>query len=280
VQEHKPSATAAGVALLRVLHQHVDAEPKILRDLVSEKLVDPRAVQWAMDHLDRFQTPASRGLRVHVAVRSRYSEDALAEAVGERGIRQLVMLGAGLDTFAHRQPGWAGALRIFEVDHPASQDQKRQRLATAGVPIPGNLVYAPVDFERESLADGLYRAGLDPSSPTFFSCLGVLMYLTEAATLDLFAFLARFAKGSELVFTFSPEGERTAAHRQLERRVAEAGEPMQSFVSEEVLTARLHQAGFGHVAFVSPGEIASRYLGERADGLQPPRRTTLGRARI
>jgi O-methyltransferase involved in polyketide biosynthesis len=97
VQEHKASATAAGVALLRVLHQKVDAEPRILYDEVSEKLLDPRAVRWALDHLDRFQTPESRGLRVHVAVRSRYCEDALAEAVA-RGVRQFVVLGAGLDT--------------------------------------------------------------------------------------------------------------------------------------------------------------------------------------
>jgi methyltransferase (TIGR00027 family) len=279
VQEHKASATAAGVALLRVLHQKLDALPRILHDAVSEKLLDPRAVRWALDHPDRFQSAGSRGLRLHVVVRSRYSEDALAEAVA-RGVRQLVVLGAGLDTFAYRQPPWGKDLRIFEVDHPASQALKRDRLAAAGVALPDNLTYAPVNFEVESLRDGLSRAGLDVTQPTFFSCLGVLMYLTEAATDDLFSFLGGFPPGSELVLTFSPEGERSEAHRRLERLVAEVGEPMQSHVSEEALAAQLQRVGFHQVHFVAPVEIADRYLQGRADGLQPPRRTTLARARI
>jgi methyltransferase (TIGR00027 family) len=279
VREEKPSATAAGVALLRVLHQKIDAEPKILRDDISERLLDPRAVQWAMRNLDRFETPPSRGLRVHVAVRSRYSEDALREAEG-RDVRQLAVLGAGLDTFAYRQPRWAAGLRMFEVDHPASQEQKRQRLAAAGIPVPENLTFAPVNFEVESLREGLDRAGFDFSRSAFFSCLGVLMYLKEPAIDELFAFVGGFPKGSELVLTFSPDGDRSLAHRQLERVVAEVGEPLQTFISEEKLTAKLRRAGFSEVHFVSPEEIATRYMRDRADGLQVPRRTTLARARI
>lgn len=279
MDEQKPSATAAGVALLRVLHQKIDAEPRILRDDVSERLLDPRAVQWAIEHPDRFQTPASRGLRVHVVVRSRYSEDALGEAAA-RGVRQAVVLGAGLDTFAHRQPPWAKALRLFEVDHPASQEQKRQRLAAAGLAPPANLTYAPVNFEAESLREGLQRARLPSGEPTFFSCLGVLMYLTQATIDELFALLGGFPRGSELVFTFSPAAERTQAQRRLEQLVADVGEPMQTFVSEETLAAKLRRAGFDEVAFVPPEEIAARYMRDRRDGLTPPRRTTLGRARI
>ncbi|MFI5184272.1 MAG: class I SAM-dependent methyltransferase [Vicinamibacteria bacterium] len=279
MREEEPSATAAGVALLRVLHQKIDAPPRILEDTVAERLLDLGAVRWAMDHLDRFETPFARGLRVHVAVRSRYSEDAFSEAVA-RGIRQLVILGAGLDTFAYRQPAWSQAVRIFEVDHLASQAQKQLRLVAAGLQVPGNLTFVPVDFEREALNDELLRAGLDFSRPVFWSCLGVLMYLKEAAIDDLFSFLGGFPSGSELVLTFSPEGKESEAHRELARSVASVGEPLQTRVSQEALAAQLRRAGFTEIAFVSPEEIASRYMRNRADALRPPRWTTLARARI
>lgn len=279
MEDEKASATATGVALLRVLHQRIDGEPRILEDPVSERLLDPRGVSRALSHLDRFQTPRGRGLRTHVLVRSRFSEEAMASAVG-RGVKQIVQLGAGLDTFAHRQPEWARDARIFEVDHPSSQADKRRRLGTAGLPHPPNLTYAPVDFERESLRDGLERAGLDLSGPTFFSCLGVLMYLTGAAAQELFALLGTFPAGSELVLTFSPESDRTDSERRFAEKVASIGEPLRYFVSEAALTENLKHAGFSEVAFLSPAEISSRYLGQRSDGLEPPRRTTMAHARI
>ncbi len=105
-------------------------------------------------------------MRAFLAVRSRYAEDCLAEAAA-RGLEQYVVLGAGLDTFAYRAP--RGGLRIFEVDHPATQVWKREQLKSAAIPIPESLSYAPVDFERETLGEGLKRAGFDfakpPSSP-------------------------------------------------------------------------------------------------------------------
>ena len=127
---------------------------------------------------------------------------------------------------------------------------------------------------------GLERAGLDFARPTFFSCLGVLMYLTESAIGELFGLLGGFPTGSELVFTFSPAGERTEGQRRLARRVAEVGEPLRSFFTEEDLRERLRGAGFREVTFVTPGELAERYLGDRTDGLERPRQATLGHARI
>jgi len=278
MQEHKASGTAAGVALLRVLHQKVDGEPRILDDPISERLLDPRGVMWAMTRLDQFQTPWSRGLRTHVVVRSRFSEDALSEAV-KSGLHQVVILGAGLDTFAYRQPAWARDVSIFEVDHPASQEDKRRRLSAGGVEVPWNVVYCPVDFEKESLREGLTRAGVDFAQATFFSCLGVVMYLTDAAVSELLALLGGFPERSELVLTFSPTGERSEGHRQLEEKVAEAGEPLQNFMSEEELAGKLRGAGFREVRFVSSEEIGVRYIGERTDGLKAPSRGTLAWAR-
>jgi methyltransferase (TIGR00027 family) len=279
MQESKASETAKGVALLRVLHQKVDGKPTILHDPVSERLLDPSAVSWAMDHLDRFETPHARGLRVHVVVRSRYGEDALAEAQA-CGVCQLVVLGAGLDTFAYRQPRWAQALHIFETDHPASQEDKHRRLASASVHVPENLTYAPVDFERESLSEGLHRAGLDFAQPTFFSCLGVLMYLTQGAIDDLFAFLGSFPKHSEVVLSFLPQRDRTEGSSRMEERVAAVGEPLRSCFSEDALTAKLGKAGFPGVLFPTTEEIGTRYMQDRTDGLQPPRHKTLARARL
>ncbi len=106
------------------------------------------------------------------------------------------------------------------------------------------------------------------------------MYLTETAAAELFEFLGRFPAGSELILTFSPDGKRTEADRRFEERVASVGEPLQNFISEEALVEKLKLAGFHQVAFVSPAEIASRYLRTRSDGLTPPRRTTLARARV
>src|SRR6188508_3043964 len=145
--DSSPSRTSLAVAWLRAAHQIVDARPPILDDSVAARLLDPRAIERIHAHPEALQTPGARALRAHVVVRSRYAEDRLHEAV-VRGVRQLVVLGAGLDTFAFRQPPWAAGLRIFEVDWPATQDDKRARLSRGGVTVPDNAVFVPIDFER------------------------------------------------------------------------------------------------------------------------------------
>lgn len=199
--EREASKTAIGVAVLRAVHQLLDGEPKILDDTMVVALLGPERERRIRDGADAFRDPRSMALRSHVVLRSRFAEERLHAAVA-RGIRQLIVLGAGLDTFAYRQPAWAGALRIYEVDHPASQGVKRGWLETARIESPQNLTYVPIDFERDTLAAGLERAGFDPAAKTFVSCLGVLVYLTEDAIAELFAFVARLPAQSECVFTF------------------------------------------------------------------------------
>ncbi len=126
---------------------------------------------------------------MHVVVRSRFAEDCL-EAAFERGVRQYVILGAGLDTFAWRQPAWASGLRIFEVDQAGSQQDKQDRVARAGLAAPPNLVFVPVDFETEPLGQCLSGAGVDLRAPVFFSWLGVTPYLDEAAIDDVLRVVA------------------------------------------------------------------------------------------
>ena len=117
-------------------------------------------------------------LRAFFVMRSRFAEDALAAAVSE-GVRQYVVLGAGFDTFAYRNP--FPELRVFEVDHPDTQAIKRQRLADGGIEIPSSLTFVPIDFTTTKLDDALRAAGFDETKPGFFSWLGVVPYLERPA---------------------------------------------------------------------------------------------------
>ena len=200
-------------------------------------------------------------------MRTRFAEDALAAAI-ERGVGQLVVLGAGLDTYAYRQGG-AGNLRIFEVDHPATQAWKRQRLAEAAIAVPANLTFAPVDFERETLADGLAAAGLASSQATFFTWLGVVPYLSEQVVFATLSYIAAHPGGAHVVFDYAnppvPDSDSgaSAAAQALAARVAAAGEPFRSFFPTDPLCARLASLGFCEVEDLSPRRIAARYFPNR-----------------
>lgn len=204
-----------------------------------------------------------RGLRLFIAARSRFAEDSLRIAV-ERGVRQLVVLGAGLDTLAYRSPS-AACLRMFEVDHPATQAWKRERLAAANIAIPASLTFAPIDFERETLAGGLAAAGFDPQLRTFFIWLGVVPYLSEAAVFATLGFIAALASGAHVVFDYANPRESLserarAAHDALATRVAAAGEALRTSFETHVLHARLRALGFEELEDLGPPQIAARFF--------------------
>lgn len=269
--ERSASKTAVGVAILRAAHQLLDGPPRVLDDTVVVALLGPEASAGILAQPERFREPRAMALRSHVLLRSRFAEERLRESV-RRGVRQLVILGAGLDTFAYRQPAWASALCIYEVDHPASQAAKRGRLETAGILLPENLTYAPIDFEHDTLASGLKRAGFDPTAKTFVSCLGVLVYLTGEAIAELFAFVARLPAGSECAFTFGGARAPDAPGRpSLATVAAELGEPWVSGMEIDDVTAVLARAGLPAPLLMS-SEDAAAWLGERTDGLELPRR--------
>ncbi len=264
--EGAPSLTAQGAALLRALHQVIDY-PRILDD--------PLAVTIMGDGTRYLQAAADRqahGLRAFIALRSRYAEDRLAAAV-ERGVRQYVILGAGLDTFAYRNPHAERGLKVFEVDHPATQRWKRAQLAAVGIPLPPSLSFAPVDFETQDLAQQLRAAGFDSSKPAFFSLLGVVIYLSEAAAMQSFGFVSRCAAGSEIVFEFSLPSSRLSdaarANRETEMaRVAAIGEPWITFFEPEPLAGQLRTLGFSGVDMLRPQEANREYFAGRIDGLR------------
>lgn len=278
MSDRSASATARGVAVLRAAHQVIDAEPLILRDPVILRLLGADTEQRIRAEAEALQTRATRGLRSHVLLRSRFAEDELAQAV-ERGTLQYVLLGAGLETFAYRQPAWAEALTVVEVDHPASQAAKREALAKAGLAIPGNLRFADIDFERESLAEGLARCGVDATRLTFFSWLGVSVYLTREAIETLLRTVASFPSGSEIVFTFAqPREAGDEAGRRLAEGAAAVGEPWVSYFTPAEVEELLEATGFGATRFLEREEAARRYYSARSDGLEPPRRTSIAAA--
>ncbi len=266
--QRNASRTALGVAMLRAVHQIVDAEPKILDDPVAALLLGDDIRREIATHPDRVREPQLMGLRAHVVLRSRYAEERLAEAV-QRGVRQFVILGAGFDTFAYRQPDWARALRIFEVDHQGTQEDKRRRLGRAGIAAPANLEFVAIDFESVSLREGLRASSLDFSQPTFFSCLGVLIYLTREAVDAVFQLVAGFPAASEIAFTFSTTD---SALSDLADKVNSLGEPWRTHFDPEALRRDLEALGFSEISVLSPEAADRTYFLGRSDGLNAPRR--------
>jgi methyltransferase (TIGR00027 family) len=181
------------------------------------------------------------------------------------------VLGAGLDTYAYRST-LRDRLRIFEVDHPATQAWKRQRLAEAAIPIPNSLTFAPIDFEQQTLAEGLAAAGFDSSLRTFFTWLGVVPYLTEEAVWSTLTFIASLSNGAHVVLdysnspsSFSPEWR--SSHERRAKRLAEMGEPWLNYFEADELRAKLMALGFCDVEDLGPPQIAARYFPNRATAL-------------
>jgi methyltransferase (TIGR00027 family) len=261
----KASKTALGVAIRRAAHQLMD-RPPVLDDPIALRLVGP----GYRGKIGRASHPVGRDLRAFMAVRSRYVEDQLAEFVA-RGGSQYVVLGAGLDTFAYRNP-YPG-LRIFEVDFPATQQDKRAMLAEAAIAVPGNLTFVPLDLEHHTLAEDLAAAGFDAGWPAFFGWLGVIPYLPRETFRATLGTIARLPAGSGVGFDYAIAPETLSAVGRtafdaLAERVAAAGEPFQLFFTPEEIEAELRRAGFQRFEQLDYRELNERYFRDRADGLK------------
>ena len=260
------------VAMRRAAHQIFD-NPKVFDDPIALAILGPGAEERLRSE-PRFLNRLGRAVRASMAARSRYAEDQLARAI-ERGTRQYVILGAGLDTFAYRNPHPQPDLRVFEVDYPATQEWKRERLAAAGISAPPSLTFAPVNFEHQTLAEGLREAGFDASRPAFFSWLGVTMYLERETAMGTFRFIASCGRGSGVTFDYIVPRETLnwtgqLILRAMERRVARAGEPFRTFFAPEELRDELGRMGFRAIEDLGGAELNERYFKNRADGLRVP----------
>ncbi|MCB2192573.1 MAG: class I SAM-dependent methyltransferase [Deltaproteobacteria bacterium] len=271
MQKGKPSHTALRVATERAAHQFLD-HPKVLDDPVALDILGPERAEALRANPKGSETsPISPYLRAFTAVRSRLAEDLLARAM-QRGVDQYVVLGAGLDTFALRNPHPPEALQVFEVDFPATQAWKRELMAQAGLSAPGNLTFVPLDFHEQTLAQGLAQAGHDASKPSFFSWLGVVPYLEPEAVMTTLGFIASCPKGSGVVFDYVV----TADHLSLGERMILKGiravtsassEPLRSYFDPAALANQLTGLGFGQTRDLDKAAINGLYFACRGDGL-------------
>ena len=266
MQAGQPSHTARGAAAYRAIHQTLEGGI-IFSDPFASKILDDetraRLDETAAD-------PSLRPMRLFIAARSRFSEDTLAAGVA-RGVRQVVVLGAGLDTFSLRNPYADLGVRVFEVDYPATQQWKREQLSQAALALPTWLTFAPVDFERQGIAEGLEQSGFRVDQPAFFQWLGVVPYLTRqaiSATLDFIADIPR----SEVVFdyaepfaNFSPDAR--ANLTSIATRAASLGEPWLSLFDPAEMATLLQARRFAHTEDFGRAEIADRYYGDFKQGV-------------
>jgi methyltransferase (TIGR00027 family) len=267
MQERAFSRTAQRVAIRRAAHQLLD-EPTVLHDPLALQIIGSEAAE-ALRSNPKEHHAFSRAFRAFMAARSRYAEDELACAFAQ-GVRQYVVLGAGLDTFAYRNPH--PGLRVFEVDHSATQAWKREQLQAANIAIPESLTFVTIDFDRQTLADGLGHPGFNASAPAFFSWLGVTPYLSREACMSTLSFIAKMPAGSGVVFDFVVDrrllnpGQRMALDA-LSKRVAHYGEPFQLFFDPAKLQDELKSLGFHRTDFLQGRELNARYFKDRTDGL-------------
>jgi methyltransferase (TIGR00027 family) len=301
-QDHVASQTALATALMRAVHTRFD-RPQLIDDPWADRLVsdDERAVlcqriladadpdaRARLLALGSDQAVIAAALRRHptyggVILRSRYAEDALATAVAQ-GVRQYVLVGAGFDSFCVRQPRYAHALTIFEIDQPASQALKRRRLAEAGLAVPDNVRFVAADLSREPLATVLADAGFARAVPAFFSWLGVTIYLPREANLaTLRAIATASAPGSELVFTYIDQRILDGASPTMERmraRRAQLGEPWVSGFDPTTLATTLANLGLALSEDLVGRELTARYCTGRDDGLSAGLAGHVARARV
>jgi methyltransferase (TIGR00027 family) len=273
----KPSETAQFAAAHRAYHLMHD-RPAILEDTAAIWLLSPplntilrvAPLRWL------FWRPLLakvQPISTFIVVRSRYAEDTLENSIRD-GCRQYVILGAGLDSWAlrHDEPG----VTVFELDHSATQQWKEARIRSRLGSLPSHLIFIPIDFEGESIADILPKHGFDPQSKAFVSWLGTICYLTRGAIEETFASLAKVcAPGSRIAFDyFQPKSTMSPADLTLFEVLDEGGtrrgEPMQTLLEAEEMAEILISAGFRVVEDLSVAKITSRYLAQRSDELDIP----------
>ena len=271
VRQGEPSRSALSVASLRAVHQLLD-EPLILSDPIALPLLGAPTEAALRGDPFALNDPLSRGLRAALVARSRFVEDELSRCMAA-GVRQYLIVGAGLDTFAYRNPHCDEGLRVFEVDHPGTQRWKQQLLAEASIGVPASLRFVAADFERDDLAIVLQQAGFNADRPACVSWMGVTMYLTTDAVAATLRTVAGFAAGSCLCFDYRvPVAMLNPVERAInevfEQRIAALGEPWISAFDPTHLNRQLLELGFNTAESATPEDLNARYFARRKDGLR------------
>jgi methyltransferase (TIGR00027 family) len=295
--------TALGTSVMRAVHTRRD-RPALINDDWGDRLVTeperdllrevamsglPPAERTQLEALDSPDEVMAMIARAHpsygaVILRTRYAEDALEAAVAH-GVRQYVIIGAGMDSFALRRPAFAHDVAVFEVDHPASQALKLERLDECGVRLPVGVDYVAADLAVEGLDAALRRCSFNPTEAAFFSWLGVTAYLTREANLTTLRAIASCGvPDSELVFSYIDQRDFDAPEDD-ERRNARAvvvavGEPWLSGFSPSQLDDDLRSAGLTLIEDLGREELRERYCEGREDGLSASVVDHVARARV
>ena len=289
MKEGRTSRTAEIAAAARARH-FLYGSPTVFKDPYALRFTSPlwrtilltRPLRWLIyEVVLRSLKPIS----AQIIGRSRFAEDLLQRAI-TGGVGQYVIIGSGFDSFALRHPDLQSTLQVFELDHPDTQQAKRARLLALDIELPKNLEFVGIDFERETVADGLRQSSYQPDHPAFFSWLGTTGYLTIAATLSTLASIAEFAAtGSEVVFDYLiPEAALSSKEAQvigrLKRFTARRGEPLIGEFDPNELKEVLRTIGLELIENLSGAEQEKRYFANRTDGMRPTAASYFAHTRI
>jgi len=264
----QPDNTALRTALWRALHVLTDDKPYIIEDNIGYELIKPEK-----DWQERPDMKYTKRLRASIVARARFIEDA-AKAEIAKGIKQYVLLGAGLDSFAQRNTAISTHVDIYEIDRPDTLAWKEEKLIEHGFKIHDNHHFVPVDFENSSWWDQLIDMGFQVNVPTFVSCTGVTLYLTKEAIIDTLKKMILLASGSTIAIAFYLPIEQLDEEDQplLEMAIkgaAASGIPFVSFFSIEQIVKLSDEIGLKNIQTISTKDLTERYFKDRGDNLLP-----------
>lgn len=289
MKQNKSSITALMSSFGRAFHAENEEHP-VFRDFLAKELLteeEYNAVQrYILSGAKFFEPELDMGclspkeivrllVNQHLApsplCRAAYTENLLKNIV-QTGISQYVILGAGMDTFAFREQDFVEHYKVYEVDHPLTQNDKKARIARTGWRIPENLTFVPVDFAKDSLSEKLLANGFEKAVETLFSWLGVTYYLSvEAIDKTLGEIASLCTEGSALVFDCPDEGFFSAPEKRVQNTILMAkagGEPMQSAFSYAELENLLNRHGFRIYDWLTPCNIQSRIIESAGSNLK------------
>ncbi len=264
----QPDNTALRTALWRALHVLTDDKPYIIEDKIGFDLIKPEQ-GWQ----ERPDMKFTKSLRASIVARARFIEDIAKEQIA-KGVKQYVLLGAGLDSFAQRNTAISSQIDIYEIDQPDTLNWKQEKLIENGYKIPNNLHFVPVNFETSSWSEELTNNGFDIKQTTFVSCTGVTLYLTKEAITDTLKKLTSLASGSTIAISFylpieQLEGEDKNLMEMSIKGAAASGTPFVSFFTFEEISKLAERIGMKEIQTVSTKDMTDRYFKNRADNLFP-----------
>lgn len=265
-----PEHTAVRTALWRALHIQIDPKPHVFTDETGPMLVAEDGWQNRQDMNPDF----SKSMRASIVGRARFVEDLVEDQFKNNNVRQYVILGAGLDTFAQRRPELSTQMNIFEIDQPGPQKWKQKRLMEIGLKSPVGLHFVPVDFEaQEDWWEKLLSSGFDMNKPAVFVSTGVSMYLTKETNSATFKKIAKMVSGSTFVTTFMLaldllEPKEKSIMEYVMNKAKGSGTPFVSLFSPDEIIIMAKNAGFKNAEYVSANFIYQKYFANRTDGLQ------------